>query len=129
MELNSNELRRIRNHRGVVWQKSMELAEGRCRVAWAWPPRAHPLASHIQRTAISIPSNMAEGHELQTGSIGFTYASPSGPPPNSTRSSRSLAVLDYSNVRQGRTPGATGRDRANATFPRGGTPSTGGALL
>ena len=31
----------------------------------------HVLGMHIQKTAISIPSNIAEGHELQTASFRF----------------------------------------------------------
>jgi four helix bundle protein len=64
--------RRISTHRElVVWQKAMALAERCCVVAWTFPPRAYALASHIQKTAVAIPSNVAEGHELQTGSYRF----------------------------------------------------------
>jgi four helix bundle protein len=49
----------------------MALAERTCVIAWTFPPRAYGLASHIQKTVTAIPSNIAEGHELQTGSYRF----------------------------------------------------------
>src|SRR5437764_6642349 len=45
------------------------LAEQCCRATAGFPPRAYALGTHIQKTAISVPSNIAEGHELQTGSF------------------------------------------------------------
>ena len=62
-------VRRLDSYRDLlVWQKAMTLAEGCCREALAFPPKGYVLATHLQKTAISIPSNLAEGHELQTAS-------------------------------------------------------------
>jgi four helix bundle protein len=63
-------VRRIRNFRElVVWQKSMDLAAWCCRTGAELPQRTGGvLGPQIQRTAISIPSNIAEGHELSTAS-------------------------------------------------------------
>jgi four helix bundle protein len=64
----SGDVRRIRNFRQlVVWQKSMDLAVWCCRTGAELPRRVGGvLGAHMQRTAVSIPSNIAEGHELST---------------------------------------------------------------
>ena len=63
-------VRRINSYRDLlVWQKAMRVAEQCCREAHAFAPRGYVLATHIQKTAIAIPSNIAEGHELQTASF------------------------------------------------------------
>ena len=58
--------RRIDNFRElIVWQKSMMLAEHCYRLAAHFPrPDGGPLAWQIRRSVLSIPSNIAEGHEL-----------------------------------------------------------------
>jgi four helix bundle protein len=47
----------------IVWQKAMELAEEVYRLSYTLPKHEmYGLASQIQRAAVSIPSNIAEGH-------------------------------------------------------------------
>ena len=47
----------------TVWQHAMGLAETIYRVTAAFPNReTYALASQLQRAAVSIPSNLAEGH-------------------------------------------------------------------
>jgi len=70
MSTNERQARKIDSYRDlVVWQKALSLAECCCRRAATFPPRGYALGTHIQKTAIAIPSNIAEGHELQTASF------------------------------------------------------------
>ena len=47
----------------IVWQKAMELVERVYRMTKAFPKdERFGLTSQIQRAAVSIPSNIAEGH-------------------------------------------------------------------
>jgi four helix bundle protein len=47
----------------VVWQKAMQLAEQVFRVTSGFPvEQRYVLASQLQRSAVSVPSNIAEGH-------------------------------------------------------------------
>ena len=63
-------VRRIGSYRELlVWQKAMRVAERCCREAHAFASRGYVLGTHIQKTAIAIPSNIAEGHALQTASF------------------------------------------------------------
>ena len=58
----------IRSYRDLdVWRKAMELAQ-RCYEATAdFPKREiYGLASQIRRAAVSIPSNIAEGHSRRS---------------------------------------------------------------
>ncbi len=51
----------------VVWQRSMEVAEMVYSIASKLPPQEiYGLGSQIRRSAISIPSNIAEGHKRGT---------------------------------------------------------------
>ena len=52
-----------RNHRGLlVWQTSVELVEDIYRVTATFPKsEIYGLASQMQRAAVSVPSNIAEG--------------------------------------------------------------------
>ena len=54
----------IRHYRDLeVWQKAMDLVEQVYRVAKVLPPEErYGLTSQIQRAAVSIPANIAEGH-------------------------------------------------------------------
>ena len=46
-----------------VWQAAMNLVENIYRLTQAFPKHeTYGLASQIQRSAVSIPSNVAEGH-------------------------------------------------------------------
>jgi len=44
-----------------VWQRSCEQAVEVCKTVEGW--RNFPLRDQLQRSAISVPSNIAEGHE------------------------------------------------------------------
>jgi four helix bundle protein len=47
----------------TVWQKSMQLAIGIYRLAQGFPrEETYGLCSQLRRAAVSIPSNIAEGH-------------------------------------------------------------------
>jgi four helix bundle protein len=46
----------------VVWQRAMDLEEGVYQLTRSWPPNEqHGLSGQIQRAAVSIPANLAEG--------------------------------------------------------------------
>jgi four helix bundle protein len=48
-----------------VWQLSMQLVEIICRLTQNFPKyEMYGLASQIQRAAVSVPSNIAEGQHL-----------------------------------------------------------------
>jgi four helix bundle protein len=50
----------------LVWQKSMELVVAIYRVTQSFPKtETYGLSSQMQRAAISVPSNIAEGHGLK----------------------------------------------------------------
>jgi four helix bundle protein len=50
----------------VVWQKAMDLVVAIYRLTQSFPRTdSYGLASQIQRAAVSIPSNIAEGHGLK----------------------------------------------------------------
>src|ERR1041384_3206928 len=50
----------------VVWQKAMEFVVAVYRVTQAFPKsEVYGLSSQMQRAAVSIPSNIAEGHGLK----------------------------------------------------------------
>lgn len=47
----------------IVWQKSMSLVEGVYKMTRNFPQQeVYGLTSQIQRSAVSIPSNIAEGY-------------------------------------------------------------------
>ncbi|MBZ5545847.1 MAG: four helix bundle protein [Acidobacteriia bacterium] len=58
------ERRVIKSHRDLeVWQEAMKLAEACYQGTGNFPAReTYGLASQIRRAAVSIPSNIAEGH-------------------------------------------------------------------
>jgi four helix bundle protein len=46
-----------------VWRNSMDLAEEVYRLTWTFPKQEqYGLSNQLQRAAVSIPSNIAEGH-------------------------------------------------------------------
>jgi four helix bundle protein len=55
---------RIQSHRDlIVWQKARQLAAASYRIARQLPPEElYGLKSQIQRAAVSVPANIAEGH-------------------------------------------------------------------
>ena len=63
----------IRSYRDLeAWKKSMELAEGCYRFTEAFPKsELFGLAAHIRKSAVSIPSNVAEGHNRRSR-VAFT---------------------------------------------------------
>jgi len=51
----------------LIWQKAMELAEGIYRLCQGLPSNeAFGLVSQLRRAAVSIASNIAEGHARQS---------------------------------------------------------------
>ena len=51
----------------IVWQRALELAEEVYGIARKLPPEEmYSLSSQIKRSAVSIPSNIAEGHKRGT---------------------------------------------------------------
>jgi four helix bundle protein len=59
--------RKISDFRGlIVWQESMKLAVDCYRLSEGFPHSALHLAVQIRRSSISVPSNIAEGHELSS---------------------------------------------------------------
>ena len=59
------EIKGYRNLR--VWQAGMELAEEAYRITRDFPDRElYGLTSSIRRASINIPSNIAQGHTLET---------------------------------------------------------------
>ena len=51
----------------VVWQKGMELAKRICRVTQSFPTEEKfGLVSQMRRSAVSVPSNIAEGQARHT---------------------------------------------------------------
>ncbi|MCD6704891.1 MAG: four helix bundle protein [Thiobacillus sp.] len=54
----------MNNYRDLkVWQMAMELTENIYRTTESFPSREiYALANQLQRAAVSIPSNIAEGH-------------------------------------------------------------------
>jgi len=55
---------RSRNYRDLIaWQKAMKLAKATYRLSNELPRReVYGLISQLQRAAVSVPSNIAEGH-------------------------------------------------------------------
>jgi four helix bundle protein len=64
----------------IVWQKAMDLVVAVYKLTKAFPKaEIYGLASQIQRAAVSVPSNIAEGHGLkQTQAYGRHLAIASG---------------------------------------------------
>ncbi len=58
----------IQNYRDlIVWQKAMDLAEEIHRLTKTFPrEELYGLTSQIRRAAVSVPSNIAEGHARQS---------------------------------------------------------------
>lgn len=51
----------------IVWQKAMDLAEEIHRLSKSFPKEElYGLTSQIRRAAVSVPSNIAEGHARQS---------------------------------------------------------------
>jgi four helix bundle protein len=62
---------KIRSYRDLVtWQRAMQLAEASYRIASSLPTEDRfGLAQQIRRAAVSIPSNIAEGHNGRTRQV------------------------------------------------------------
>lgn len=58
----------MQNYRDLkVWQSAMQLAEGVYRITAPFPSHEmYGLTSQLRRAAVSIPSNLAEGHARST---------------------------------------------------------------
>jgi len=63
METNG-EARRVKSYRDlIVWQRAMELCAATYRATATFPEaERYGLVSQMRRAAVSIPSNIAEGH-------------------------------------------------------------------
>jgi four helix bundle protein len=60
----------------LVWQKAMDLVEVVYRVSRSFPSEERfGLASQLQRSAVSIPSNIAEGHGRKSTKAYVNYLS------------------------------------------------------
>jgi four helix bundle protein len=61
--------RPIRSYRDLrVWQQSMELVEATYRVTKSFPDtERYGLVNQLRRAAVSVASNIAEGHARSTG--------------------------------------------------------------
>jgi four helix bundle protein len=59
---------RVRSYRDLeVWRRSMDVVERCYRLTKVFPSEERfALSSQIQRAAVSVPSNIAEGHERQS---------------------------------------------------------------
>lgn len=57
----------VQGHKGlVVWQKAMDLVIAVYKITASFPKsEVYGLASQMQRAAVSVPSNIAEGHGLK----------------------------------------------------------------
>jgi hypothetical protein len=50
----------------IVWQKAMDLVVAIYKITQSFPKtEVYGLASQMQRAAVSVPSNIAEGHGLK----------------------------------------------------------------
>ena len=59
-----------------VWNAAMDLGEQLYRVTWTFPRNeTYGPASQIQRAAVSVPSNIAEGHTRQSLKEYFNFLS------------------------------------------------------
>lgn len=60
--------RKVRHYRDlIVWQKAMDLVENTYAVTRALPAdERFGLVQQMQRAAVSVPSNIAEGHQRQS---------------------------------------------------------------
>ena len=57
----------------VAWQKAMELVSAVYRITSGWPrEELYGLTSQVRRAAVSVPSNLAEGHG-RTGPREFAH--------------------------------------------------------
>lgn len=57
----------------IAWQKAMALVTAICRATGDWPrEELYGLTSQVRRAAVSIPSNLAEGHG-RTGPREFAH--------------------------------------------------------
>ena len=56
---------KVRGYRDLqIWQRSIDAVERCYRLTWTFPrEERYGLASQLQRAAVSVPSNIAEGHE------------------------------------------------------------------
>jgi hypothetical protein len=114
----TGDVRRIRNFRElVVWQKSMDLARVCCfELARSFPSGPEAFSEQFQRTALSIPSNIAEGHELSTRVLPAACARRArlGRRALYAAGARRQPCPHLPETHRGRAPERRGRDRAHA---------------
>lgn len=81
----------IKNYKElIIWQRAMELVRETYRMTSLLPKAEQfGLFSQMRRSAVSIPSNIAEGHRRGRKEFIF-YESPTGQQPNSRHSYISL---------------------------------------
>ena len=63
----------MRGHRDLIaWQKAMELVTDIYRASRSFPKdELYGLTSQLRRSAVSVPSNLAEGHGRTSRERGF----------------------------------------------------------
>ena len=61
----------------IVWQKSIELVIQIYKATKSFPKEVYWLSSQMQRADVSVPSNIAEGHERNSSKefVQFLYIS------------------------------------------------------
>jgi four helix bundle protein len=92
----------IKNYKDlIVWQKSIDLVDEIYKITRLFPKsETYSLASQMQRAAISIPSNIAEGHgrnhtKEYVQFLGISYGSSTELETQLIISKRQYKELDY----------------------------------
>jgi four helix bundle protein len=111
----------LNNYRDLkVWQTAMTLTENIYKITGSFPSReTYALANQLQRAAVSIPSNIAEGHARSSTKDYLRFVSIAQ---GSLAEAETQLELSHrlGLCRQNRTDNTAGtiqRDRAHAAWP------------